>query len=504
MALISVSRGTNMGGNKLSRKLADDLGYTYVTREELADEARRWGVPVDKLQDAVHQPPIKFHELRQERLAYLNCIRVILCDRVLSESIVYDGHAGHMLLSGIPNVLRVRVIADLDFRVHAVMQDMGMSFAEARKYVAYIDLDRDRWSRFLYNVDWRDLFYYDMLVNLSQTGINHASEILADMARLPEFQLAEDALTVLKNLRLASCAHFKLLTDPRTKAASLKVSAHQGVVTVIGKPADADLMPLIPEVLSGCEGVVEIRETIADSTILLLQDKYDRSAAGLRQVAGLARKIDAAVHLMRLAHPDATAGADFFDASSTHVEEAGVELTEASYPDPEHVIDEGPGDDLADCAVPFEERGCAAGVSTFYGSADWLLSHLQTQHEYSMVILGDLFLHRPPAGRVRLREHLRLLMAERLEIPVATTDELEQQLQVRTRDIVRLAGLLVLSVLVVAGVLWRQEYLVSLLSVHVQLATRLLSVAVVIGVTGGFAYLLGSAVRMILRMIRFE
>ena len=444
------------------------------------------------------------HELRQERQAYLNCIRVILCDKVLSGNLVYDGHAGHMLLSGIPNILRVRVVADLDFRIHAVMQDMGMSFAEARKYVSFVDLDRDRWSRFLYNVDWRDLFYYDMLINLSQTGINHASELLADMACLPEFQLQEDALTVLKDLRLASCAHFKLLMDPRTRAASLRVSASRGVVTVIGVPADADLMPLVPDVLQGCDGVLEIRETIADSTILLLQDKYERGATGLPRVAGLAGKIDAAVHLMRLAHPDATPGADFFDASSTHVEEVGVELTEASYPDPNHVLDDGPGDDLAECAVLFEKKGCSAGSSTFYGSADWLLSHLQAQHEYSMIVLGDLFLHRPPAGRVRLREHLRLLMAERLDIPVATIDEIEQQLQVKPHDIFGLAGLLALSAVIVALVLWRQEDLVSFLSTHVQIGTQLLAVAIVIVVTGTFSFLFGSAVRKVLRMIRFE
>jgi hypothetical protein len=221
-------------------------------------------------------------------------------------------------------------------------------------------------------------------------------------------------------------------------------------------------------------------------------------------VAGLAGQLDAAVHLMRLAHPDAQPGADFFNASSSHVEEAGVELTEASHPDPEHVLNEGPGDDPADCALLFEDKGCSAGSSTFYGSADWLLSHLQTQQEYSMIVLGDLFLHRSLAGRTRLREHLRLLMAERLDIPVATINEIELQLQIKGRDFARLVGLLVMSVLIVSLVLWRQQDLVALLSVHVKFRTQIQAVAVVIGVTGIFSYVFGSAVRMILRMIRFE
>lgn len=504
MALVSVSRGTNMGGRRLAEQLARELNYVYVTREELADYARERGVPVDELQEAVHQPPIKFAELRRERLAYLSCIRGILCRRVLDENIVYDGHAGHMLLSGVPNILRVRVVADLDFRIHAVMQEMGMSFADARKHVAYVDLDRDRWSRFLYNVDWRDLFYYDMLINLSQTGINHAAELLAEMAKMEEFHLTEEARLVLRNVELESEAQFRLLTDERTRGLSLRVSANQGHVTVVGGPADAESLTLVPSVLAGLEAAKDVQVTIATSTILLLQDRYKKKSDSLQCVERLAEQVDGAAYLMRLAHPDTTAGADFFDPSSTRVEEVGVEITEASHPDPDHVIDEGPGDDLAACARQFERCSRSAGLSTFYGSADWLLSHLQAHNDYSTIVLGDLFLHRPPATRIRLREHLRMLMAERLEIPIVTTDEIKERMQIRTRDIARLAGLLLSAAVLVGLMIWKQDAIADFMSYPDRFEIRLLIAGGVLLATPIFAFTYGSAIKAILRVIRFE
>lgn len=504
MALISVSRGTNMGGRRLAQQLAEELNYVYLTREELADEARLRGVPVDELQEAVHQPPLKFAELRRERLAYLSCIRGKLCRRVLEENIVYDGHAGHMLLSGVPNILRVRVVADLDFRIHAVMQEMGLSFAEARKHVAYVDLDRDRWSRFLYNVDWRDLFYYDMLINLSQTGINHAAELLAEMAKMEEFHLTEEARLVLHNIRLESEAQFHLLTDDRTRTANLQVSANKGRVTVVGDPAHSELLLGVPDVLGEVDGVEEVRVTIATNTILLLQDRYTRHSVSLQSVERLAEQVDGAVYLMRLAHPDTTPGADFFDAKSAYSEEVGVEITEASRPDPEHVIDDGPGDDLAACAEQFEACNRSAGLSTFYGSADWLLSHLQAHNDYSTIVLGDLFLHRPPATRIRLREHLRLLMGERLEIPILTTDEIEERMQTRSTDIARMIGMFGVSAAIVALIVWQQAAIIDFITHPESLTTRIATAAGVLLATPMFAFLYGSAVKTVLKVIRFE
>ncbi|MDX9857418.1 MAG: cytidylate kinase-like family protein [candidate division Zixibacteria bacterium] len=504
MSLITVSRGTYSGGHELSQKLADELGWQYVSREQLAEEAKRCGVPVDLLQEAIHKPPLLYEEMAQERLAYLACVRVQLCDKVLQGGVVYDGHAGHMLLSGVPNILRVRVVADTDFRTHVVMHTMGKSYREAKEYIAHVDLDRDRWSRFLYHVDWRDLFYYDVLVNISQTGINHALDKVKTMAGLPEFKFGDAARSSLLNLRLASLAHYRLLHDDRTRHLSVKIGAHAGILTVVGRPQDAEQMPAVRDVLESVPGVTDVRITLAAGVILFVQDRFKRADPSLQDVCTLADRSDNAVQLLRLAGPDATPGADFFDASTSHEEEVGIEVHDLIHPEPPDGAVIEAGDDLAECAAILCEKCRSAGVATFYGSADWLLSHLESSRVASMVVLGELFLNRSAAIRTRLRDQLARRFSYRLHVPVVTTEEISQKVRFSTLDTLRLAAVVLLSTAVVWLLLAHQQDLLRVLRTSDTMWFRPLAGLSVVVCTAGYAWLWGSAVKVILKLARFE
>ncbi|MCB2229442.1 cytidylate kinase-like family protein [bacterium] len=504
MSLITISRGTYSGGHELAQKLAELLGWQYVSREQLADEARRCGVPVDLLEEAIHRPPRSQEEVAQERLAYLACIRVQLCDKILEGGVVYDGHAGHMLLSGVPNILRVRVVADLDFRTHVVMHTMGKSYREARDYISHVDIDRDRWSRFLYNVDWRDLFYYDVLVNISQTGINHALDRVSEMAGGQEFQFGEAARSSLRNLRLASFAHYRLLHDDRTRQLSLHLSAHNGVVSVVGKPQDAELMPAVRDVLDAVEGIDEVRISLANGVIVFLQDRFKRDEASLQDVCTLAERSDNAVRILRLAGPDATPGAEFFDATTSHEEEAGIEVHDLVHPEPPDGKSIETGDDLGDCAAKLQDNCRSAGVGTFYGSADWLLSHLEATRTASMVVLGDLFLNRSVTVRARLRDQLARRFSYRLHVPIVTTEEISQKVRFTSLDAVKLVLLTVLATTVSMIVVLHQQDLAVLLEKHLTVGLKFGSSVLVIGVTMIFAWLWGTVVKIVLKLIRFE
>lgn len=504
MSLITISRGTYSGGHELAQQLASALGWQYVSREQVSEEAQRCGVPVDRLQEAIHKPPRSYEEVAQERLAYLACVRVQLCDKVLAGGVVYDGHAGHMLLSGVPNILRVRVVADLDFRTHVVMHTMGKSYREALDYIAHVDMDRDRWSRFLYNVDWRDLFYYDVLVNISQTGINHALEKVMAMAGQPEFAFGEAAHSALRDLRLSSWARYRLLHDERTRGLSLNITAHHGVVTVVGLPQDADIMPAVRDVLAEIDEITDTQITLANGIILFLQDRFKRNQASLKDVCTLSERADKAVHLLRLAGPDATPGAEFFDASASHEEDVGIEVHDLVHPEPPDGSVIEPGDDLAECESSLRDHCRSAGVGTFYGSADWLLSHLEATRSASMVVLGDLFLNRALSVRVRLRDQLARRFSYRLHVPVVTTEEISLKVRFTTSDAAWLAVVIVLSTVLAALILWRQQEVLAVLDMRGSVLLRLTAGAVVLFTTGAFAWLWGTAVTKALKLIRFE
>jgi hypothetical protein len=392
----------------------------------------------------------------------------------------------------------------MDYRVHVVMHGHGMSHREAREYISRVDRKRDRWSRFLYNVDWRDLFYYDVLVNISQTGLNHAADRLVKTARQEAFRFTAEAHKALHDMRLASRAQFALVCDKRTRDADFMVNAADGELYVVGRASEAEVMPVALEVLSAVDEIKTIRSSVADSRILFLQDRFLSDDKRLADVERMAERLDGAVQFMQLAGPDAVPGAEFFDAGASHVEEPGIEVHDLVHPERVHPEALRSSDDPVSCTEKLARSGRSAGVSRFYGTADWLLSHLEARGEMNMIVLGDLFVGRGEGVRLRLREQLARRFANRLRIPVLSLEEISQRSRFTVLDTLRLLLFGTVAAFIIVALWSNQAGWLSVLTSDQGTVWRLVTVASVLLLTLLFAGAYGSAVKLILRLVRFE
>ena len=135
MAIITISRGTFSGGQTVAECVAERLGYRCISREVLVDAAGQYGVPLEKLSKALDDAPGFLERLTTERVNYLAYIQAALCKEVEHGEVVYHGHGGHLLLSGLPHVLSVRVVADMEFRIRAAMDRRHLSRDEAIQFI---------------------------------------------------------------------------------------------------------------------------------------------------------------------------------------------------------------------------------------------------------------------------------------------------------------------------------------------------------------------------------
>src|SRR5512146_1154959 len=117
MAIITISSGAFAGGGALAESVARTLGYELLSREFILEAAARFGVPVGKLAAAMEQPPSLWQRLARERSGYHNYVRAVLCEHARKGNLVFHGFAGSLLLTGVPNVLRIKVVADMEYRV---------------------------------------------------------------------------------------------------------------------------------------------------------------------------------------------------------------------------------------------------------------------------------------------------------------------------------------------------------------------------------------------------
>jgi cytidylate kinase len=258
MAIITISRGTYSGGKAVAEELSRKLGYPCISKEIILDAAEEFGVPEGKLVAAMEAPPTAWIESPAKKIAHLNYVRYALLKRARENDLVYHGYAGHLLLGDIVHVICVRVIADMEYRIRAAIENEKLTRKEAVNFIKKLDKQGLNWSKFLYGVDWNDPALYDIVINLERISVESAVNIIAQMVALDDFKPDENSLLALDNQVLSSLVWAALTKDGRTNTSNLQVVADKGKVTISGSTGSKKALMAIEEVSKRVKGVKEV------------------------------------------------------------------------------------------------------------------------------------------------------------------------------------------------------------------------------------------------------
>jgi cytidylate kinase len=259
MAIITISRGTFSGGKTLAECLGSRLGYPVLSRENtVAEASRTYGISEEEVSSALADPPPFWQQVPGKRLAYLRCITAVLLQHAEKGNLVYHGNAGHLLVGGISHVLRIRVIANMEFRIQAAIKMMNCGREEAIAYIEKVDNKRQKWSHFLYGVQWNDPSLYDAVLNLERMTIDSACMAISQMVGLEDFKVTPASKKAQEDLLLSSKVWIALARDKRTEAAFINVLAEQGRVAIRGKAGSGKVIDAIPLVARQIPGVKDV------------------------------------------------------------------------------------------------------------------------------------------------------------------------------------------------------------------------------------------------------
>jgi cytidylate kinase len=265
VAIITISRGSASGGLLLAQRLAERLDYQLVSREDIIQEASKFGVSEERLQEAMLKPFGFWERFQDERRRYLALVQAALCERAAGDRLIYHGNAGHLLLGGISHVLCVRLIAPMSFRIKVVMERQHMTREDAVGYIERMDRQRKDWTRFLYGVDWLDPAFYDVTINLQTLELEGAADIVVAAVRRPEFQPTGESRKAMADLLLASRVRAALAAAKNTAAANVDVRADGDVVYLKGRLRPASLVESVLQVASGVPGVRQVNRSNLDA-----------------------------------------------------------------------------------------------------------------------------------------------------------------------------------------------------------------------------------------------
>jgi len=265
MSIITISRGSYSMGKEVAEKVASALHYECVSRDIILEASEQFNIPEMKLTRALHDAPSVFDRFTYGKERYLAYFRAALLNHVRADNVVYHGLAGHFLLQQVPNVFKIRIIADIKDRVKEEMKRESISAADARYILKKDDDERRRWGFHLYGMDTWDASLYDMVLHIKSMSVDDAVSIIIKSVELPCFQLMSTSKRILNDLALAAevqAALFKEFPVADVRSKSGKVSV------IVKAPLDMEkeITAKVDAIAKTIHGVAEVTVEIVDTS----------------------------------------------------------------------------------------------------------------------------------------------------------------------------------------------------------------------------------------------
>ena len=234
MAVISISRGSFSKGKEVAEKVAARLGYRCLSREVILDASEHYQIPEIKMTKAIHDAPSILERFGHDKTRFVTYYQSALVRNVQKNNVVYHGLAGHLLLKGIPHVLKVRIIADLDERVCNEMECDRVPKQEALRLILKDDQQRRKWTQSLYGVDPWDSSLYDLVLRIHKLTVADVVDFICRAADLPQFKVTKESQRKMDDLALASQMKAALVHD----YPGISVTAEYGNILIYTKADD--------------------------------------------------------------------------------------------------------------------------------------------------------------------------------------------------------------------------------------------------------------------------
>ncbi len=204
MAVITISRGSFSHGQEIAEKTAKILGYECVSREVLVEAAQLFNVSEKKLIRSLNDAPNILDRMVHGKERYLEYIKVALLEYARKGNVVYHGHAGHLLLTEIPQVLKIRIIADMEDRINLLQKRENVTKEAAAEIIENEDKNRIHWTRYLYKTDIHDPKLYDIVINIGNLTIEDACGIICFAVRSKSYRTTDESKQVVEDFAIAS------------------------------------------------------------------------------------------------------------------------------------------------------------------------------------------------------------------------------------------------------------------------------------------------------------
>ena len=236
MAIVTVSKETFSGASELARQVSEKLGYSLVSRDDIIAKTAHYGVSTDRQQRARRRRLGILARMDLEWKHYLVFSRAALTKEIRQGGLVYLGGNGQALLNDFPNVLNVKVVSDMEYRIENLIKrtDYAIDRKLALRLIQKIDDKEARWRRTLHENGWRDSAEFDLVVQSGQLSIPDACNLIQDTLEQPRYQTTYKSLETIDFLTVAAELRARIAMKSDIADDHVDVQVQDGVIVISG------------------------------------------------------------------------------------------------------------------------------------------------------------------------------------------------------------------------------------------------------------------------------
>jgi hypothetical protein len=504
MPIIMISSVSHCSAEELAQDLGRKTGWPTLSRRQLADDAHAQGIKLGRLETSIIKKPINNERLAREKDIYLAYITAAICEKARDGNLVYEGRAGHLLLPGVRHRLRVGLMAPKEARIEKAIADLNLPREKVSSYLDQIDEDFEKWVHYVHKAEWRDPALFDFFINLQTISLSHASDLLVNIASLPDYCTTTETRRAMGNHHLTAKAKLRLETDDRTRRANFWVRAVDGTVTVTYMPGQKGIDHAIIEVLEQLEGCNKVQCTMAETNVLWVQERFHGVDENFQHITQIAQRWGAAVELLQIAPRSGSECDECISAAADEIRNPTADNGPAVYTG--GVEDDGPEVSPNDSGLGkvMEELvsiGRSGGGKTVYGGSEEIMEAVKNATNCSLVVLGDIFLDKGNEARKRQARELALNVRERFKIPVVTGDEIRSRFFFDSRQAVKLVACALAVICIYAAAFRFQDVIMNFLGGPMHQNAKVISAICVVLFVPLVAYLYGTVTGLLFKLI---
>ncbi len=267
MAIITISRPYGSGGTLFAQELAKRINYSYIDKNYCAivgDEVKHCLEYFGQEEEKAPLLVDRISELMNMRSFYKVNLFATIYSLALKNNVIFVGRGANIILQGIPNVLTLQIVGNLEDRVKAIAELKGISYEEALNLIEKMDNEKKKFIQYYFDKNIFDPTLYHFVINLSFVPINNAVEMVTDYVN--KFFSEEDfkkSEKILKNKLIEKKAEailFGLNLTQNTKANF--TMKDDGTLIVKGMVTSEKEKKKLLKTLENIEGIKKIEDNL--------------------------------------------------------------------------------------------------------------------------------------------------------------------------------------------------------------------------------------------------